>query len=75
MEREDLIDESYDIPSVRGHRVNVIDFLAALESSDPESQIIDSWGFTAEEKQIIEYYVEENKEYIVGLMEEKTPYK
>lgn len=73
MEREDLIDESCDIPSIKGHRLNVIDFLAALESSDPESQIIDSWGFTAEEKQIIENYIEENREDIVELMEEKTP--
>lgn len=73
MEPEDLIDESDEIPSITGHRIDIIDVLAALESSDPESQIIGTWGFTPEEKEVLENYVEDNRDQIIRIMEKKTP--
>jgi hypothetical protein len=73
MEPKDLVDESDEVPSIKGHRLDIIDVLAALESSDPKSQIIDTWGFTPEEKEVLENYIEDNRDQIIRIMEKKTP--
>lgn len=73
MRESDLIDESANVPTIERHRLNMIDFMAALESSDPDGQILDTWGFTEEERKILERYVEDNRDDLVEIMEENTP--
>lgn len=73
MKKSDLIDESGNIPTIEGHRLNMIDFMAALESSDPDSQILDTWSFTKYERELLEQYVEDHRDELVEIMEEQTP--
>ena len=75
MEQDDLIDESGNFPSIKDWRINIFDCMAALESSDPHHQMVESWGLSEEEMDCIEQYIEENEDELLELMDEQTPSK
>lgn len=74
MSEYEYIDESGNVPSIKGRRINMIDVLAVIESGDEQNQF-EYWGLSDEKKEeAIEYY-EENKEEIREIMREQTPPK
>ena len=75
MEENDLIDESGTVPSIKDWRIDIFDFMAALESPNPSHQIVEIWGLSEEEMDVLTRYVEENEDELLELMEEQTPPK
>lgn len=74
MSEYEYIDESGNVPSIKGRRINMIDVTAVIESGDEHNQF-EYWGLSDEKREeAIEYY-EENEEEIQQIMQEQTPPK
>lgn len=75
MNKNSLINESGAVPSIKNWRIDIFDFMAALESPDPHHQIVEVWGLSEEEMDTLTQYVDENEDELLELMEEQTPPK
>ena len=75
MEKDNLINESGNFPSIKNWRINIFDCMAALESPDPYHQMVEVWGLSEEEMDYIKQYIEENEDELLELMDEQTPPK
>ena len=73
MESSEHINQDERVPAIAGRRIDMFDMMAALESSNPEEQLYETWELSEEQVEAAIAYIDEHEEGLLALQEELTP--
>lgn len=69
---DNVIDETGDIPSIRGRRIDMIDIMTVIKSGNAKENF-EYWDLDEEEIEAVREYYANNKEELEEILDRRTP--
>lgn len=69
---DNVIDETDDIPSIRGRRIDMLDVMTVIKSGNAEENF-EYWNLSEEEIKAVREYYANHKEELEKILDERTP--